>query len=243
MAPGRRPWQSLSARVVEVDEVQAKAAIFGLNREGRRPRELEEAWIVHALVREDGLSQVQVAELLDRHRSWVCRRLALLERLCEEAKAEMRLGLVSPTLARQLTRLPAGNQAAVLAAMRRESLTAAEVRGVIDLLHGATPEQEQTLLTQPRQSLRQAQGVSEPRRDPRLSHNGNWVARRLRHLQDALNTMANWLQHPGLFELKQNDRVLLVPRFAELARDARVVAERVDDLFAQLEFHDQRRMT
>ena len=86
---------------------------------------LEEAWIVQALVREDGLSQLQVAELLGRHKSWVCRRLALLERLSEECREDLRLGLLSPTMARQLTRLPAGNQAEVVAAVRREHLTAA----------------------------------------------------------------------------------------------------------------------
>jgi hypothetical protein len=37
-------------------------------------------------VREDGLSQLQVAELLERHKSWVCRRLALLERLSRDAR-------------------------------------------------------------------------------------------------------------------------------------------------------------
>ena len=72
-------WPSLSVRVLDVDERSAKAAIFGLNCIGRRPQELEEAWIVQALVREDGLSQVDVAELLGRHKSWVCRRLAFLE--------------------------------------------------------------------------------------------------------------------------------------------------------------------
>ena len=76
----------------------------------------------------------------------VCRRLALLERLADEAKAELRLGLLAPSLARQLTRLPVGNQAAVLAAVRREALTAQETRGVIDLLHGANAAQEQFLL-------------------------------------------------------------------------------------------------
>ena len=67
-------------------------------------KELEEAWIVQSLVREDGLSQLQVAELLERHKSWVCRRLALLERLSEECREDLRLGLLSPTMARQLTR-------------------------------------------------------------------------------------------------------------------------------------------
>src|SRR5271154_2682049 len=49
--------QTLSARVVEADEATAKAAIYGLNRTGTQPSELEEAWLVHALVREDGLGR------------------------------------------------------------------------------------------------------------------------------------------------------------------------------------------
>ena len=88
---------SLQARLVEVDEPTAKAIILGLNGIGGRMKELEEAWIVQALVREDGLSQLQVAELLQRHKSWVCRRLALLERLSEECREDLRLGLLSPT--------------------------------------------------------------------------------------------------------------------------------------------------
>src|SRR5438132_13300083 len=116
----------LLVRIIDVDDRRAKAAIHGLNQTGRRPHELEEAWIVQALVREDGLSQLEVAELLGRHKSWVCRRLSFLERLCNEAQAELRLGLLSPGLARQLTRLPTGNQAAVLTAARRATLTVAE---------------------------------------------------------------------------------------------------------------------
>ena len=104
----------LSARLLEVDEQGAKAAIYNLNLLHQRPQELEEAWIVHSLVREDGLSQVEAAGLLRRHKSWVNRRLAMLERLCDAAREELRLGLLTPSLARQLTRLPAGNQAEVL---------------------------------------------------------------------------------------------------------------------------------
>ena len=106
---------------------------------------------------------------LNKHKSWVCRRLALLERLGGEAQAEMRLGLLSVGLARQLTRLPTGNQSAILSAARRESLTTVEVQGLIDLLRGATPEQEQLLLDDPRAALLQAEGVPNPARDPRLS--------------------------------------------------------------------------
>jgi len=114
---------TLSARRIEADERGAKAAMYGLNRTGRHFGELEEAWLVQALVREDGLSQVEVAVLLSRHKSWVCRRLAMMEKLCAAAQEDMRLGLLSPTMARQLVRLPAGNQQGALETGRRNSLS------------------------------------------------------------------------------------------------------------------------
>ncbi len=238
-AAPRAGLRTLSARVVEADEATAKAAIYGLNRSGQHPSELEEAWIVQALVREDGLTQVQAAELLGHHKSWVSRRLALLERLCDDAKAELRLGLLPPSLARQLTRLPVSNQPAVLSAARRESLTAVETHAIIDLLRGASPEQEQFILLKPREALLGAEGVSGPLRDPRLSPGGNRVARQLRFLLDGLAGMENWLRFPGLVELKRNDRVLLTPRFERLGRDAQAVAVLVADLLLQVQLTEK----
>ena len=97
-----RELTSLSVRVLEVDEPTAKAAILNLNRDQRPVRELEEAWVVQGLVRDDGMTQVEAAHLLGRHKSWICRRLALLEKLSVAVKEDLRLGLVGPSLARQL---------------------------------------------------------------------------------------------------------------------------------------------
>jgi hypothetical protein len=234
-AAPRAGLQALSSRVVEADEAWAKAAIYGLNRTGHGPSELEEAWIVQALVREDGLTQAAAAELLGHHKSWISRRLALLERLCDEAKGELRLGLLPPSLARQLARLPVGNQPAVLSAARREALTAIETGGVIDLLRGASSEQEQFILERPREALLLAEGVQGPIRDLRLSPGGNRVARQLRYLLDALGGMENWLRYPGLAELKRSDCVLLLPRFERLGRDAQAVSVLVKDLLVQVQ--------
>ncbi len=80
--PGCWPrWASLSVRVLDGDDERAVKAAFIVRVEPCRParlQELEEAWLVQALVREDGLTQVEAAELLGRHKSWACRRLALL---------------------------------------------------------------------------------------------------------------------------------------------------------------------
>jgi hypothetical protein len=143
----------LSARLLEADERAAKAAIYGLNHAGGHTRELEEACIIQALVREDGMSQVEVAELLGRHKSWVCRRLALIERLGPQARDELRVGLLTPTAARQIVRLPEGNQAEVLGAIRREALSSAELTGVVDLWLGcAERRQPEYLLHHPREA-------------------------------------------------------------------------------------------
>ena len=142
----------------DADERVAKAAIHGLNQTGSRTQEWEEAWIVHALMREDGMTQVEVAELLSRHKSWVCRRLALVEKLADEARQDLRLGLLSATAARSLVRLPAGNQPDVLATLHRDELTAAQLDGVVDLLLAAPGRsQQEYILAQPRQALQQAQ--------------------------------------------------------------------------------------
>ena len=86
--------------------------MFNLNRLVGCPIELEESWIIYALVREDGLQQTEVATMLGRHQSWVNRPLALIERFCDEARESLRLGLLTPTQTRHLIRLPRGNQKA-----------------------------------------------------------------------------------------------------------------------------------
>jgi hypothetical protein len=188
---------------------------------------LEEAWIVQALVRDDGLTQVETAQLLGQHKSWVCRRLALLEKLSVEVKEDLRLGLLGPALARQLTRLPAGNQQAVLALTRRATLTAQEVSGVIELLQGASLAQTAFVLEKPREALAQARGVPTALRDPRLSRAGNWLARQLTQALEGLVRLEHWLRTPGERELTERDREIVQPLLERLGDEASVVAEQV----------------
>jgi ParB-like chromosome segregation protein Spo0J len=233
-------WKTLSARTWEADERAAKAAIYGLNQTGRRTQEWEDAWIVQALVRDDGLTQVEVAELLGRHKSWVCRRLALVEKLADASREDLRLGLLSVTAARSLVRLPPGNQTELLATLHREELTASELASVVELL-GAAPgrSQQEYILAQPRQALQQARQETGWAYDPRLSRAGNRVARRLAAVLDGLSHMETWLRHQGRAGLSPCDRSVLAPGFARLAEGARGVAALTDDLIAELHVHDR----
>jgi len=173
------------------------------------------------------MTQVEAAHLLGRHKSWVCRRLALLEKLSACVKEDLRLGLVGPSLARQLVRLPAGNQEAVLALTRRQALTAEEVSGVIDLLQGASEDQAAFVLAKPREALAQVHGMPPALKDPRLSRAGNWLARHLAQALEALVRVENWLRTPNERELKVQDREIVSPLLARVGDQASVVAELV----------------
>lgn len=219
----------LSLRVIECDERTAKAAIYILNRLGGRTRDLEEAWIVQALVREDGLSQSEVAELLGKHKSWVSRRLALVERLCSEAKQDLHLGYLSPTAAREIVRLPCGNQREVLEVVRRESLSSSDTRTIVDaFLSCATRSLQECLLANPQEALGQ-EDPARASRDPRLSDAGNRISKRLGMLLDLLPRMEGWLRVTGRAELTPRDMELLEPGFEKLGAEARQVAEAVED--------------
>lgn len=215
----------VSARVLETDDKGAKAAMLGLNRATSRTCELEEAGIVFALVREDKLAQVEVAELLGRTRSWVCRRLGLIEKLGEEAKEDLRLGLLSATAARHVGRLPRGNQRAVLDVVRREALSVRELGAVVDLLQTASgQEQQRFILEAPREALAQARAVPVPGRDPRLSAAGALVWKRLAALLEMLGQMDGWLTVRARAGLTARDRLVLAPRLERMARESGSVA-------------------
>lgn len=225
----------LMARRLEVDETGAKVALFNLNRIVGKPVELEEAWIIYALVREDGLPQIEAAQMLGRHKSWVNRRLALIERLCGEARESLRLGLLTPTQARHLTRLPRGNQRSAMLAASSAALTSRELSDVVDLLSASsTNEQTNFVLSKPREALRQSQDSYVHHWDPRLSVAGNRVAKRLSLLLDNLAKMNSWLRLAGRGQLQACDRSVLTLSFGKLEQEANLVAEATADFIKEL---------
>jgi ParB-like chromosome segregation protein Spo0J len=230
-----RGMTTLSVRLIEVDDRRARAAIYGLNQTGRRPYELEEAWIVQSLVREDGLSQVEAAELLGRHKSSVCRRLALLEKLTADVRQDLEVGLLTPSAAREIARLPAGNQSGLLDVSRREAPNNEELSGVVRLLLGAvTAEQKLFVLTRPREALGQVGAAPREGWDPRLGARGNGASKQLAARLDRLAWAENFLGCRGWTSLVASDRLVLGPVFARLSRDATCVAEGSGDLAVEM---------
>lgn len=158
----------LTARHVTLGLHAAKAAIVCLNRLTSRVSALEEALVVRSLVRVDGLTQLEVATLFGRGPSWVCRRLSLVEKLCDEAVERMRIGLVAPAVARELAKLPRGNQLPLLECLDEHRLTSRDAASVVARLLVTPRPSWGPLLSDPAKIIdeaRAAEGKPPPERN------------------------------------------------------------------------------
>ena len=135
----------LRVRVVAHDAVQAKLALPLLN-DAQGLSTLEEGWLIRSLYRQDGLTQPQIGQLLCRHKSWVCRRLMLVEALDEAVQGDVRLGLLGPSAARALCRLPHDNQKMAADVVIRHGLTVGGVRRLVADVLGADAKSRHQLL-------------------------------------------------------------------------------------------------
>lgn len=155
--------------VVSLSPVQMKAQVYLRNRE-RGLQLVEECRLVQELVSVDGLSQVEVGELLERHKSWVCRRLGLWKSVSPRLWEDVSVGLLGGGSLRRLAQLPVCNQEELVCVSHRDGLSRVETAGLIALYQRAVDgAARQYLLAHPREALRRSRGEgSTEAADPRL---------------------------------------------------------------------------
>lgn len=130
----RLEYERLCVRIFPGGIRAAKAAMICLNMKARSICDFEKSLVIRSLHRHDGLTQAQIAKLLDRHPSWVCRKLSLAERLCEEVTEYLRLGLINMTVGRELAKLPRGNQEKAVKTVIAHNLTSDETARFVAML-------------------------------------------------------------------------------------------------------------
>jgi ParB-like chromosome segregation protein Spo0J len=145
-------WSKLRVEVHALDAAGAKVRLLLCNAAAGLS-DLEEAWVVASLYRDDKLSQPHIAQLLGHDKSWVCRRLTLAESLSDQLTANVRLGLVSATAAVELARLQRCNQDAVAKVVVRRGLTTRQTSGLVETLLAAPQDELPKLLEQASQPL------------------------------------------------------------------------------------------
>jgi ParB/RepB/Spo0J family partition protein len=145
--------KNLSCRVLKGKDRALKSAMLYLNTQISSIGDLEQGMIIQSFYKEDGLSQVEIAKLLGRHKSWVSRRLSLVERLSDEVIEQMRLGLVSSSIGRELALLPCGNQRGALKTLQKYRFTVRETARLVSLLMNQPAWNHETILNFPEEIL------------------------------------------------------------------------------------------
>lgn len=159
--------------------VQMKAQMYLRNRE-RGFQLIEECRLVRDLIDGDRVTQIEVSDLLERHASWVSRRLAILRGLGPHLVAEGSIGRLAAGCLRRLALVPARNQEELWAAAQRTGLSPADTGFLVDLWTKApSAEAKAWLIAQPIAALATARGRPQPPLDVRLGEAGEDARRAL----------------------------------------------------------------
>ena len=187
---------------------------------------------MRALCREHRLTQVSVGQLLGRDKSWVCRRLQLAEALDATLQDDLRLGLLSATAARELARLPRGNQRPAAQAVRDHQLTSRQsARLVQRLQQSADPAARREVLADPLRYLA-PETPSAPRgeADPRLSEGGNRLRRLLLSWEAMSSQLAQRLSGHAPAGLEAEEARVLGPLVHRALGSGRRASEQLEAL-------------
>lgn len=140
-------WPTLRARVHDVGVVDAKLRLLDLHG-GRALTEIEEAWLIRSLYRDHSLSQPEIAQRMRRHKSWVWRRLTLVEALDPVVQLDVRIGLLAPRSATALSRLPRGNQPDARSVVVQRGLTVRQTEHLVDEILACSDDARAALIAQ-----------------------------------------------------------------------------------------------
>jgi len=189
-------WTTLLVAEAELDETAQWATMLLVNQRATAAlAEVEEALILRELVG-TGLTQVEIGALLERHKSWVSRRIGLIERLHPELTEAIKLGLLAPGVARRLLALPPGNQLLVAAAVQTVGLGPRDTELVVRLWQKTPSETgRRDLLAEPRRALREHYPETQRRTLP-LSPAGRQLQRLLGLLRGTGARMIELLATP-----------------------------------------------
>jgi ParB family chromosome partitioning protein len=205
--------ETLQCHLLEIDLSQAKVLLLSYNRPHQSMEVLEEALVLKDLLKTHELDQRRLARLTGYSRSWVSRRLSLVDKMNEEVSAEIRMGTLTSSHARALIRLPRCNQGEVARMMTSYHLTSRQSDALVDAFLKARDEDEQRhLLTHPECVFEHTAPVSEEEvYDTRLSDYGNELMRSICEALLGLEHLLPLLEDQRQGLLKESEKVIITP--------------------------------
>ena len=166
-------WEYLDVRILDVPLMEGKAMMLSYNKAGRSLMDYDEALVVCSLKKDHLLDQSAISHLIGYSRSWLCRRLALVEKLDPLVQDTLRMGVITNSQAREIVKLPRGNQGAMMRCVTSHNLTSRDSRILVEKFLGASGQKEQEyILSHPVEIIEKSVSTGEIY-DIRLSNYGN----------------------------------------------------------------------
>jgi len=225
--------ETLQCRVLDIDIQQAKLLLLSYNSPHQSMEVWEEAMVLQDLQKTHSLDQSSLAGMTGHSRSWVSRRLSLIERIDEKVSSEIRMGTLTSSHARALVKLPRGNQAEVARVITSWGLTSRQGDRLVDAFLAAKDEAGQRhVLEHPEKVLerRLLPGVEGMFIDPRLSSYGNDLAGSMFQIVESMQLLLNLLDDQRFSGLNKTEKMIITPGFAVITDSTKILTEAISQL-------------
>ena len=219
--------ETLQCRLLEIDLSQAKVLLLSYNRPHQSMEAVEEAMVLQDLQTTHSLDQRSLAELTGYSRSWVSRRLSLIDKMDEDVCSEIMMGVLTSSHARALIKLPRGNQGEVARVIANHALTSRQSDTLAEAFLKAKDEDQQCyILSHPEKVLaRDQQDPEHEIYDARLSSYGNDVMQSMVYVHQGLQILLSRLDDHRFAMFNETEKVIITPTLRKVAEYAEKLSE------------------
>lgn len=208
---------SLFSQVIETSEASTKAMILNYNRASCSLLDYEEAMVVYSLKHDHLLMQKEIAALLGSSTSWVCRRLALKERLAESVQSQLQLGKITSAHVREIVKLPRGNQNELTRSIIAHNVTSRQSAILVELyLKSGSNKERDYLLGCPLETIEKSLKDSTVS-DSRLGKHGNRLLRTIESLNMQQHIFTGQFKEHHTTQLTGTELSILNPKIRRLS--------------------------
>jgi len=205
--------ETLQCRLLEIELSQAKVLLMSYNRSHQSMEAWEEAMVLQDLQKTHSLDQRSLARLTGHSRSWVSRRLSLIDKIDEKVSSEIMMGTLTSSHARALIKLPRGNQADVARVIVGCGLSSRQSDALVDaFLKAENEDQRRYILDYPEQILwNDPANLEEEPYDARLSSYGNELMRSTVDAIVGLQALLSRLDDQRTSMFNETEKVIITP--------------------------------
>lgn len=230
---------NIYSQLLDVEDLLATAMMITYNKSCDSLNLLEESLIVQRLRKEHLMDQDAISRILGYSRSWVCRRLSLVEKLDENVRTQIRLGVLTSSHGRELLRLPRGNQNEVMKTIVNNNLTTKQTHELISkYTKSGNLKEKEYILAEPFKviSVSETDGAVY---DTRLSEFGNKLLKTSHILQTQLHILTGQLSHnKDTYLLKDIEFTILSPKLSGIVKKSEIVISQITT-YLHLQGHER----